>query len=114
MRVIGQKCGKRVREIFQEMPAIRNLQGMGRTITNRLRIGLGSVTGDNLDPWMVAQPLTHAFRSSVRQEVNDVSTLMVNQDGSIPLSLPYCPIVDAQNPWSWMFRQRALSCEGEK
>jgi len=87
--VVLQHGGKRIREIFQQVPAVGNLQRMGRTITNRLRIGLGSVTGDNLDPWMVAQPLTHAFRGSVRQEVNDVSTFMINQDGSIPLSLPY-------------------------
>jgi hypothetical protein len=112
--VVLEYGGQRIREIFQEVPAIRNLQGMGRTITNRLRISLGSVTGDNLNSRMVTQPLTDAFGSSVRKQVNDVPTLMVNQDSAIALSLPDCPVVDAQNSWGRTFRERALPCKGEK
>jgi hypothetical protein len=106
--------GQRIGEIFQEMPAIGNLQGFGRSFGNRLRIGLGSITRDDLDSWMVAQPLTHAFGGSVRQQVDDMSTLVVNQDGSIALSLADGPVVDAENARGRMCGKRALACKREE
>jgi hypothetical protein len=112
--VVLEYAGQRIGEIFQEMPAIGNLHSIRRTIANRLRLRLGSVTCDNLNARMVAQPATHAFGGSVMQQVDDMSSFVVNQDDSIALSLPYGPVVDAENSWGRVCGKRGLACEGEE
>ena len=45
-----------VAEIAQQMPSIGHLNYVGGTLANAVCIGARTVTGDNLNPWVLTQP----------------------------------------------------------
>jgi hypothetical protein len=84
-------------QILQQMPAIHNLDGCGRTGRRTLGIALRTIAADYLHSGALCQPVAKRFPFPIRQEVDGPVSLQINQDRAIPLTTPHRPIVNAND-----------------
>lgn len=81
----------------EQMPAIGHLDGSWRPAPCSLGINSSAITRDNLDPWPALQPVGHAIRVAIGQQIKNAISLQVADDRSVALSAPPRPIVDAHD-----------------
>jgi hypothetical protein len=111
---LGDQCGGRGREarpfgakdVFQhvgqvvdQVPAVGDLDRLGRTIAGAFRIGAGAVPGDERDAGMRPQPGGKTAAGAIREEIDGVVTLQVDQDRAVREALVDRPVVDAKHGW---------------
>ena len=56
-----ENADQRVAEIAQEVPAVRDLLGLGRSLARSLGVGAGPIAGDHLDARMGLEPRRHGL-----------------------------------------------------
>jgi hypothetical protein len=105
---------QRLTQATEQVPAIGHLHGAGRAATGSIGIKAGAITRDNLDPWVALQPVGHAVRVAVRQQIQNAIALQVADDCSIPLSAPPRPIIDAYNRGGNEIRHRGRPDHSEQ
>jgi hypothetical protein len=91
--MVLQHASEGIGQVLDEMPAVSNLQGLGRTVGNPLRIRFRTVPRDNFDSCMVAEPVGERFWRPVRQQIDNVAPFMVNENGAVALPFPHGPII---------------------
>lgn len=89
-----------LRQVVKQVPSIGNLHRLRRSCCCCLRIQAGAITADNLRSRMSAKPFRGAFRTAVRQQIDDLSTFQVAEDRAISMPLAPCPVIDTQYPRS--------------
>ncbi len=77
------------------MLAVGNLSGLRGALCGSLGISLGAVAGNDVDAGMSTQPSGDTLRSAIRQEVNNLTALMIDQDGAVCTALAKGEIIDA-------------------
>ena len=95
-----------IAEIAQQMPAIGYLDRFRRALPDPVRVGTGAVACDDLDAGMLAQPISKGFGLPIRQQVHDLVTLEVDEDGAVATPTPPGPIIYAENLRRWRRRLR--------
>ncbi len=63
--MLGEHTTESVPKIFEKVPAVGNLDGLGCALCRPFSIGARSITGNNLDSWMIAQPRSERVRGSI-------------------------------------------------
>src|SRR5277367_1540865 len=77
------------------MPTIGDLSGFGRAFCGRLSIGRRPVPTDDFNSRMVNEPILHSIRIAIRQEIDDIASLQIYDDGAVTSSFAPRPVVDA-------------------
>ena len=67
--------GQGVAEVVQKVPAVRDLDGLGRAAANAVGVSTGAVTRDDVDAGMVAQPSPNRLRLAVGQNIDGTVAL---------------------------------------
>jgi hypothetical protein len=98
-------------EIVEEMPPIRDLERIGDPLPSRLGIRASTITRDDLDAFMMLQPIRDGGGLAVGQQVDDGVALEVDQDGSLVLATLPSPIINPYHPQRRM--RRSLSTTNE-
>src|SRR3954468_8867985 len=88
----GFKC---LREVLEEMPAIRNLLGLGRAPADGFGVAIGPIPADYCNGGILLQPGDHRVRLAIWQEGYGLLAFQVDHDGAEPPSAPAGPVVDA-------------------
>lgn len=86
-----------VAKIAQQVPAVGDLNSLWRTLAHSIRVGAGAVTCDDLDTGVLAEPTCQRFGLSVRQKVNDLVALQVDQNGAVAMAAPPGPVIDSKH-----------------
>ena len=89
-----------VAEVAEQMPSICHLDSVRRALTDPVGIRASTITGDDLDARMTAQPPTDCRRFAVRQQIDDLVRLQVHQHRAVAATPPPSPVVDPKNPGS--------------
>lgn len=87
----------RSRKFCSRMKPISHLARLWRAVAYSLRRKSAAVPADDFYIWMLAQPAHPFFRRASGQDVDNCTSLQIHHHGSVPLSLPPAPIVDAQH-----------------
>ena len=77
--------------------AVGHLDGIGGALAYSLSVSTAPVAGDHRDARMSPQPGRESRGGAILQEVDDVMSLEVYQDGAVGLAPLAGPIVDAQH-----------------
>src|SRR5262245_28748135 len=77
------------------MPAVGDLDGLGRAGAGPLGVSRGAVAADDLDARMLAQPFFDRRGFAVGQQVDDSSPFQIDDNRAIALSFAKGPVVDA-------------------
>ena len=91
----------RVTEVPQQMPAVADLDGIGRALAHAVGVGPGTIPGDDLDARVLPQPGRQGLGLAVRQEVEHAVPLEVDEDGPITMATTPGPVIDRQHPHGW-------------
>jgi hypothetical protein len=83
------------------MPAVSDLDGLGRAGAGPLGVSSGAVAADDLDARMFTEPFLHGCGFAVGQQVDDPSPFQINDDRAIVLSLAEGPVIDADIAGRW-------------
>ena len=94
---------ERVTKILNEMPAIGDLDSIGRAACHPVNGGISAVTAHHFDGRMLLQPGGHCVGGTFRQDINRLAPLEINNQGPIVATLPLGPIVNADTArWWWL------------
>jgi len=88
-----------IAHVGQEVPAIRDLDRLRRTVRNAANILCPAVTRDQFHAGVGLQPVRHGGRRTVREESNRPMLLQIHNDGAIHAAFAQCPIVQANLTW---------------
>jgi len=66
-----------VAPVAQEMPAVKDLPGCRQRDVDRLGIGPGPVSGDDLDRWVRTHPRSHRSRFPTGEHFDRLTSLQV-------------------------------------
>jgi len=96
---------KRITEVAQQMPPVRDLDSIWRSLPDAVGVNAGAVARDDLHPGVPLQPRRQALGPAVGQQVEDPVLLQVNEDGPIAVTAPPSPIIDPEHArgrgWHW-------------
>ncbi len=95
-----------VTQIPQQVPAVGDLDGIGRTLARAVGVDAGPVSGDDLDAGVGPQPRGQALGPPVRQQVDSPVALQVDQDRPLAVAATPGPFVHRQYPYRWPGFQR--------
>jgi len=80
--------------VAQEMKAIGDLHGVGRTAPCTFGVGTRTVATDHCYAGMGLQPLTQGGRFAIGQQRNRSAAFQVYQYCSVPLAFALRPVID--------------------
>jgi hypothetical protein len=73
--------------ILEEVPAVGNLERSGGTEGCSTGVFGGTVTRNDRDAGMIAEPGSNRFGATVRQQVNRAMLLKIHQNGAVGSAL---------------------------
>jgi hypothetical protein len=89
-----------VAKIAQQMPPITHLNRVRSSLTDAVRVGAGSIAGNNLNPGMLTQPLSEAVSLPIRQQVDHCIAFQIDQNGPISAAPAPGPVINRQDTWN--------------
>jgi hypothetical protein len=101
-----------VTKIAEQMPPVSDLHGTGRALANAVGVGAGAITGDDLNTGTIAQPCGESGRFAIRQQIDHLVRLQIDQHSAVALSASPGPIIYPEDAWRWRcwFIGRAGRC----
>lgn len=88
---------QRIRTIAQHVPAIGNLPSQRSAFARTLGVAAGPIPRDDFRAGVGLQPGSKGRALPIRQQINNLICLKVDQYGAVPLPLAPCPIVNAED-----------------
>ena len=85
-------------QVPKQVPAVHDLGRARRAEAGAAGILGGPVPRDHADRVVLAEPCRQGLRRAIRQQVDDMVLLQVDQDGAVGLPFPARPIVNTQDP----------------
>jgi hypothetical protein len=106
---------QRIPQVLEQMPAIGHLHSIRRTLSGPLGIRPGPIPTDDLNSWMLLEPVGKRCGGAIRQEIDHGAALDVDEDRPIGVPFAARPIIDAQNTWRrWIARWGAANQADER
>ena len=100
LRGVGpEHVGQHVREILQQMKAVRHLAGRGCPEARRFRIRLRAIPHDTSTPGWACSHCGHGRGFPVGEQGQGPPPFEVQQEGAIGMTLPQREIVHAEDLW---------------
>jgi len=82
-------------EVLQQMRAVSNLPRLRRALACGLRVETRTIAAHHVHARMLSEPTGGGRRRTIRQHVNHLTALEVNDDRAVVGTLPPRPVVDA-------------------
>ena len=80
------------------MPAVGHLPRLRRRFAGCGTIPRASVTADDLDLRVLAQPRDYSIALAIGQEVDDLTALEIHNDAAVAVAAAPCEVIDADHP----------------
>src|SRR5882757_3024107 len=88
----------RLAQVLQQMEAVRDLPGLWRALARAISIETSAVPANDLNLGMSLEPFGSGGRRTIRQHIDHLSTLQVNNDCPVAATLSPAPVIDAGHP----------------
>ena len=88
-------------QVAQQVPTIRDLDGVGRALARAVRIGAGAVARDHLDAGVGAQPGRERLGPPVGQQIHDPVALEVDEHRPVAVAAAPRPIIHREHARRW-------------
>ena len=86
-------------EILNQMKAIGHLSGLRRALSGSLGIETAAISADDLNRRAFLQLGFRALNAAVVQDIDNCSTLEIDDDRAVSRGAPPTPIIDANDPY---------------
>ena len=113
MHILAHGIKKARAGVFEEMPTISDLCSLGRSRGYGVALARATISGNELDTGMIAQPGGTGATRTIRQERNDAAAFKVADDGAVLASLAPCPVVNSDCT-QWLARARRAPANRSK
>jgi hypothetical protein len=81
--------------VFEEMPTISDLYCLGRPRGCGVGVARATISGNELDAGVTAQPGGTGATRTIRQKRNDTAALKIADDGAVLAPLAPCPVINS-------------------
>jgi hypothetical protein len=85
-------------KIAEQVPPISDLNSTRRTLADAVGVGTCTIAGDDLDARAVPQPSGQRCGFTIREKVDHLVRLQVDQHSAVVTATSPRPVVDTQNP----------------
>ena len=89
-------------QILEQVEAIGDLSRLWGTLSSTLGVESAAVAADDLDLGMLAEPSRGAFGGAIRQHVDDLTPLQVDDQRSVATALDPAPVIDPCHLQEWL------------
>jgi hypothetical protein len=100
---------KGITKVAQQMPPVRDLDRVWRSLPDAVGVDAGAVTRDDLHARVPLQPRRKALSSTVGQQVEDPVPLQVDEDGSVAVTAPPGPIINPEHARGRVWHRRGIA-----
>ena len=107
MHVLAHDIKKARAGVFEEVPTIGDLYGLGRTLGCGVAVARATIPGNELDAGVIAQLGGTGATRAIRQECNDAATLKITDNSAVLASLAPGPVVNADRAQGFARAARA-------
>jgi hypothetical protein len=101
-------------QVLQQMKPVSDLHGLWRPVACPVGIGSGTIARDDLHPRVGPQPRRQGLGLSVGQQGDRLPAFQIDQDGPIGLAFTKREIIDAQDPWRAVARERQATDQAQE
>jgi hypothetical protein len=101
-------------QMLQQVKPISDLGGLGCPEARPIGIGTGPIARDDLHPRVGPQPLRQGPGLTIGPQGDRLPAFQINQDGPRGLAFAQGEIVDAQDPWRVIARERQATDDAEE
>jgi hypothetical protein len=88
---------ERAAGVFKKMPAVGDLNGLGRTLRHCFTIAGPTISGDKFNAGMIPQPSRTGIALAIRQKRHNAPPLKIADHSPIPTTSTPSPIVDSNS-----------------
>ena len=96
----GSPGSRSSRASLQEMEAVSDPPRLRRALSRALRIQTAAIAADDFDLRMLAKPFGCSGGCAIRQHIDNLAPLQVNDNGPVSATLSPAPVVDACHSYS--------------
>ena len=86
-------------EILNQMKAIGHLSGLRSALTGSPGIETAAISADDLNGRTFLQPRFRTLNAAVVKDIDNCSTLEIDDDRAVSCGAPPAPIIDANDPY---------------
>ena len=101
-------------QILEQVKPISDLGGLGGPVARPIGIGSGPIARDDRYPRVGLQPLRQGLGLTIGQQGDRLPAFQIDQYGPIGLAFAQDEIVDAQDPWRAVARERQATDDAEE
>jgi hypothetical protein len=88
-----------IAKVAQQVPPVGDLHGVRSPLADTVRVGTRAITRDDFDTRMSAQPGRERRRLTIRQQVDNLVLLQIDQDCAVTMATPPRPVVHPEYAW---------------
>ena len=107
--MVLEHTAQRIAGVAQQMPPVRDLDGLRRPLAGPVGVGAGAIAHDDRDGRMVLEPGGQGFALAVGQQIEAAPALEINQDRAVVAAPAPRPVVDPEHTRFWRRRQAGLA-----
>jgi len=106
-----QNIRQGIAHVMQQVPTIRDLNGMWYGFGRGFCIQACSITADDLCAWVMANPVFCAYFAPFWQQVDHLALFQITENRAIELAFAPCPFINTQNARTAISDKQALMAE---
>src|SRR4051812_45079585 len=95
--MVIEHTAERITAVAQQMPPVRDLNGLWRSLAGSIGVGAGTIADDDLDRRMVLEPRGQGLDRAVGQQVDAAPALEITEDRAVALAFAPSPVIDAED-----------------
>lgn len=101
-------------QMLQEVKPISDLGGLGGPVARPIGLGAGPIARDDLHPWVGPPPRRQGRGLPIGPQGDRLPAFPIEQDGPLGLAFTEREIIDAQDPWRAVARERQATDEAQE
>src|SRR3954467_7879323 len=95
--MVIEHTAERITAVAQQMPPVRDLNGLWRSLAGSIGVGAGTIADDDLDRRMVLEPRGQGLDRAVGQQVDAAPALEITEDRAVALAFAPGPVIDPED-----------------
>jgi hypothetical protein len=92
--MLGEHPLQRLTCIPAQMEAVGNLDRCGRCVPDRIGVGTGPITADDLGGSVLGQPCRRRLSSPIRQQIHHPLCFQIDEHRPVAVPPPHCKVVN--------------------
>jgi len=103
-----------IAQVAKQMPAIRNLNRLGRASARALREVAGAFAANHANGGIGLQPVCEGLSFGIGQHIDGLVAFQIHDQGAVGATFAQRPIIHPNDLWFWRWCERVLALQAQQ